>query len=466
LRQLRPQQFYRIVELECGNLFRRPVRSNDVQRRRKEVRVLLTGATGLIGSAVLARLREAGHEVIAVSRGSGSASLRSLASHIVRINISQATDAEDWLPHLKQVDAVVNCAGILQDSPGQSSAGVHDAGVAALFRACSQAGVRRVVHISAIGVDRGAQSEFSRSKLAGDEKLMALDLDWVILRPSVVVGRPAYGGSALFRALAALPVLPVPQKTGQLQVVQLDELVQTIIFFLGADAPSRQALEIAGPDRLTFPEVIAVYRQWLGWSRAHIIELPEWIAARVYRLGDFAGWLGWRAPIRSTAQREIARGAVGDATEWTRLTGIEPRSLRSALAAEPASVQERWFAQLYLLKPVLFTVLSVFWIGTGIVSLGPGWRIGVGLMQQGGAGGLSEMSVIAGALADVAIGIGIAFRRTARLALYAALAISVFYLIAGTAILPILWAEPLGPMLKIWPILVLHLVALGILADR
>lgn len=430
------------------------------------MRVLLTGATGLIGSAVLARLREAGHEVIAVSRGTGGSRIRSTTDHILKLDISRATEPEDWLPHLSQVDAVVNCAGILQDGPGESSAGVHDRGIAALFRACGQAGVRRVVHISAIGVDRGAQSEFSQTKLAGDEKLMALDLDWVILRPAVVVGRPAYGGSALFRGLAALPILPVPLSTGQLQIVQLDELVRTITFFLGADAPSRQALEIAGPDRLSFPEVIATYRHWLGWPSARIIELPEWIATPIYRLGDVAGWLGWRAPMRSTAQREIARGAVGDPTEWRLSTGIQPRSLHSALAAEPASVQERWFAQLYLLKPVLFVVLSVFWIGTGIVSLGPGWSIGVGLMQQGGAGGLSETSVIAGALADIAIGIGIAFRRTARLALYGALCISLFYMVAGTVVLPVLWAEPLGPMLKILPILVLHLVALASLTDR
>ena len=170
--------------------------------------------------------------------------------------------------------------------------------------------------------------------------------------------------------------------------------------------------------------------------------------------------------MRSTAQREIARGAVGDTTQWTRATGIEPRSLPSALATKPVCVQERWFAQLYLLKPVLFGVLSVFWIGTGLISLGPGWSIGVGLMLQGGAGALSEVGVIAGALADLAVGIGIAFRRSARLALYGALGISLFYLIAGTASLPILWAEPLGPMLKILPILVLHLVALAIHTDR
>jgi hypothetical protein len=64
--------------------------------------------------------------------------------------------------------------------------------------------------------------------------------------------------------------------------------------------------------------------------------------------------------MRSTAGREIVRGAVGDASEWVQLTGIEPQSLDVALAAEPASVQERWFAQLYFLKPLLLGVLSLF----------------------------------------------------------------------------------------------------------
>jgi hypothetical protein len=74
--------------------------------------------------------------------------------------------------------------------------------------------------------------------------------------------------------------------------------------------------------------------------------------------------------------------------------------------------------------------------------------------------------VIGGALADIVIGIGIAFRRTARPALYAALAISVVYTILGTVLVPRLWADPLGPMLKIWPIMAFNLLLLAILRDR
>lgn len=429
------------------------------------MRVLLTGATGLIGSHVLARLRAEGVEVRAVARRSHAQDSDKAVSWI-KLDLRDATRPEDWLPFLDGVDAVVNCAGVLQDTRADSTSAVHDRGPAALFKACEMTGVRRVIHLSAIGVDRESLSGFSQSKLAGDEALSRCDLDWVILRPSVVVGRAAYGGSALFRGLAAQPLAFAPPDAGPLQIVQLGDLVETIVRFLRPDAPARVAVEVAGPERLSFEDVVTTYRRWLGWPPARRLRPPPLLMDLAYRLGDFAGWLGWRPPIRSTARREMVRGAVGDPGEWTRLTGIAPQSLSDALAANPASVQERWFAKLYLLKAMVFTVFSTFWIVTAIISFGPGYRIGVDLMREGGAGPLSGPSVIAGALADLTIGLGIAYRPTAKLALYGALALSLFYVVAGSILLPRLWAEPLGPLWKIWPILALNIVALAILDDR
>jgi hypothetical protein len=106
-------------------------------------------------------------------------------------------------------------------------------------------------------------------------------------------------------------------------------------------------------------------------------------------------------------------------------------------------------------------------MGTGVISLGAGWEEGLGYLREGGiSDGLAQAGVVAGALADLAIGVGIAFRRTARGALWAAIAISVFYMVAGTFVLPRLWLDPVGPMLKIWPIIALNLVALAVVDDR
>ena len=161
------------------------------------MRILLLGATGLIGSAVAARLGADGHELTGVARNVDSAARRVPVARWLRLDLRSMLCPEDWLPHLAGLDAVVNCAGALQDSLRDSLMRVHRDAPAALWRACEAAGVRRVVQVSAIGVDRGGATTFSRSKQEGDAALEQSGLDWVILRPSVVVGRAAYGLSLI-----------------------------------------------------------------------------------------------------------------------------------------------------------------------------------------------------------------------------------------------------------------------------
>ncbi|MER8725637.1 SDR family oxidoreductase [Mesorhizobium sp. M1027] len=428
------------------------------------MKVLVTGATGLIGASVVARLLSEGHEVIGLVRSPGAN--RAGNYQLLVLDMAVALQPEDWLPHLRGVDAVVNCAGVLQDSPREKTREVHRDAAVALFRACARAGVARVIHFSAIGVDRAQPSAFSATKLAGDQALMTLDLDWVVLRPSVVLGRPVFGASALFRGLASLAVLPSMPGTGRLQVVLLDDVVSTVVFLLDPASPSRVVLELVGPEQLSMDEVVGSYRRWLGWAPAARFVLPAPVARLLYGLGDLAAMFGWRPPMRTNAAREIARGAVGDPSDWTAATGIRPQTLAGFLALNPATVQEKWFARLYFIKPAIFVVLPVFWIITGIVSLTTGYGSGVDLMQGTGAGILSAPIVIAGALADIAIGVVIAWRPAARKGLYGGIALSLFYLVVGSFLSPDLWNDPLGPFLKVLPILVLHFVALAVLEER
>ncbi|HEU0098988.1 MAG TPA: SDR family oxidoreductase [Allosphingosinicella sp.] len=430
------------------------------------MRILLIGASGLIGSAVAARLKRDGHEIVAVGRGGGPAARRVPVDRWLFLDLRGVTTPQAWRPHLAGIEAVVNCAGVLQDSSRDSPGRVHRDMPLALWAACQAAGVRRVVHFSALGVDRGGITPFSSTKREGDDALAASDLDWVILRPSVVVGGPAYGGSALFRALASLPVLPLPPRAGAVDVVQLDDVAETVARLIGPNSPSRVALDLAGPDRLAFADIVAAYRGWLGWTPAKSFTAPGWLMGLAYRFGDALAWLGWRPPVRSTPGREIRRGATGDNAPWRRVTGIEPRSLAAALAASPASVQDRWFSRLYLLKPLAIGTFALFWVLTGLISLGPGYQRATHYMLAGGGGALSEPSVIAGAVADIAVGCAIAWRPTAKLGLWAALGLSAFYVAAGTILLPGLWSDPLGPMMKIWPILALNLLCLAILDER
>lgn len=429
------------------------------------MRVLVVGANGFIGSAVVARLAGDGHAVIAVVRRAAAAARLDRLVETRVLDVARARP-QDWAAPLAGVDAVVNCAGVLQDSFRDRTA-VHAAGAAALFAACEQAGVRRLVQVSATGVDHDAGTAFMRSKLKGDQDLMTRDLDWVLLRPSVVVGSAAYGGSALVRALAALPVLPLAADTGPLQVVQLDDVVTTVSLMVRPEAPSRCVLELVGPRPLSFREVVAAYRRWLGYSPARVLILPRLVSRLMFMAGDGLGWLGWRPPMRSTARREIARGSVGDPAAWQAATGIVPQDLDAALAARPASVQERWFARLYFLKPLVLIVLAAFFVATGLISLGPGWEAGRWLMLKAGASSsVASNVVMAGAAVDIVIGLAIAIRPTVRWALIAALTLAVAYLVAATVLAPALWAEPLGPLTKVFPVMVLILVGLATLDDR
>ena len=294
-------------------------------------------------------------------------------------------------------------------------------GATALFTALERAGIRRVVHISALGVDRAAVTAFSASKLAGDGALKARNLKWVILRPSIVVAPgAAYGGSALLRGLAALPFLPDVAQAGCLQLVQLQDLVETVAFFLRPKAPVCLTLEVCGPEPLTLTEVLRTFRRWLGLRETSVIPIPIWLLRAMSFSGDFLSLLGWRSPVRTTTLRELAQGSTGDPEPWITITGIKPKSLAQALAENPASVQERWFAKLYFVKAVVFAVLSLFWLLTGLITFGSAWDAGQLLLR---GAGLPDAGVpllaAAGALADILVGFGIAFRATSKCALYA-----------------------------------------------
>jgi len=425
------------------------------------MRVLVAGASGFIGRHLAHALQNAGHEVVALVRRE-DASVKLLAARVERCDLESAT-VTSLIPRLEGVECVVNLAGVFADGAGQSTR-VNESGAEALFEACEKARVRRVIHFSALGAD-DQRTPFARTKFAGERALMARDVDWIILRPSIVLGPSSSGTGGLIRGLAAQPLLPM-EEAGHIDAVRLDDVVETVLRLVDAQTPGHRVLDLVGPERLTFAEIVARYREWLGWPRARLVRAPRWAMGLAYFFGDIAGALGWRSPIRSSARTELSRGAIGDGALWNATTGVKARSLNEMLADAPATLEDRRFAQFYFLKPVIFAITGSFWIGTGIISLTIGYDIGVALLREGGMGALSGPSVIAGGWADILIGLGVIFRPTARLALWGAILISLFYAVAGTIVLPRLWEDPIGPMLKIWPIVVLNFVALFMVRDR
>ena len=94
---------------------------------------------------------------------------------------------------------------------------IHYEAPKAIFEACVEQGIKKIIQISALGIDK-VDVPYAKSKLAIDNYLQTLDIDSTIVRPGLVYGKGAYGGSSLFRGLAGLPfILPMPGRAEQLQ---------------------------------------------------------------------------------------------------------------------------------------------------------------------------------------------------------------------------------------------------------
>jgi hypothetical protein len=350
---------------------------------------------------------------------------------------------------------------VLQASHGQSIAAIHTNAPEALFRACSLSGVRRVIQISAIGADDAAGTDYAVSKRRADVFLESHSdtLDWIILRPSLVYAQGAYGGTALFRALAALPfAIPLVEKGDQLfQPIYIGDLADTILHILDTPSLRGKIIDPVGPERLTLKQILNDLRGWLGFAPVRSLSVPLWLIWPVVRLGDVLG-----GTINTTALRQLKYGNVGDVFAFTCATGIRPRTWGDALRAEPAQVQDRWHARLYFLRPLLRATLAATWIVSGSVGLASSAALAQSVSLFGPT--LSPLIVWTTCLIDIAIGVAVLWRWRA-IAL-----VQLFVVVAYTAIItitePALWIEPFGPLLKNIPFAAAILVLAAIETER
>jgi uncharacterized protein YbjT (DUF2867 family) len=426
------------------------------------MRVLVTGAYGLIGAACLARLHAAGHDVIAAGRSLRSARRRLPYAQWIAADFAKLANAEAWQPLLQGIDAVVNCVGVLQDGLRDDVRRVQLDGAKALFDGCVSAGVKRAIHISAIGAEPDGPSAFSRSKAAAEAYLQELPLDWVIVRPALVLGHAVYGGTAMLRGIAAFPgIVPLVRADARMQVVGLEDLAETVARALSPDAPAKTVWEVAHPQVHRLADIVIALRGWLGFAPRRVLALPDAFAKAVAAVADALGFLGWRSPARTTSLAQLTAGVIGDPRRWMAETGIAPKSLDQVLAARPASVQDRWFARLYLLKPLAILGLAIATIVPNAERLAAFLGFGPGYL-----GGRAMLLGAASSAVALLAGLSLAVRPAARCALLVLLVLTLSQL-AGLWFRPsISFAGLLDAVAFKLPMLLLILFTLGILDDR
>jgi nucleoside-diphosphate-sugar epimerase len=296
--------------------------------------VALTGATGFIGQWLLRELPKRGYRLRVLLRRPSVVPMAA-ASAVV----GDLARPQNMAAALADVDAVIHSAGIahtMSGLPEDDYRLLNTQATIGLARAAQRAGAKRFVFLSSIRAQSGPTADhvltealppqptdaYGRSKLAAEQGLAELDLDWVALRLVLVYGSGVKGNMAeLLRLVRAPYPLPFGGLKARRSLLALDNLLTAVDAVLAAPEPLRRPMIVADPEPLTIPEMIAAMRRGLG-RRPGLIPVPP-------RLLEAA----LRAVGRPDVYQRLAGQLVAEPAALVRLGWSPAVSSREALAA-------------------------------------------------------------------------------------------------------------------------------------
>lgn len=298
----------------------------------------LTGATGFIGRHLLHALPKRGYRLRVLLRRPSH-----LPPECASAMIGDLTRPSNMAEALAGVDAVIHTAGIAHDMsgvPDDDHRLLNTEATVAFARAAQHAGVKRFLFLSSIRAQAGPAADgvltedmeprpidaYGRSKLAAEQGLAELDIDWAALRLVLAYGPGVKGNMARLLNLARMPYpLPLGGLKARRSLLSLDNLVEAVDRLLTATGPLRRPLIVADRDPLTVPEMIAALRRGLG-RRPGLVPVPEPILEA-----------GFRALGRMDAYRRLSGALVADASALRAYGWDPPVETRAGLAALAAN---------------------------------------------------------------------------------------------------------------------------------
>jgi uncharacterized protein YbjT (DUF2867 family) len=438
-----------------------------------DVKIAVLGASGLIGSAVADDLQRRGIPFVAIARRFTATQRTNFAdSWIESPVVDIGSHALGTLFAAKDIDLVINCVGVLQDGVKGTTGDVHARFANTLIEAIHSSGHPiLLIQISIPGRPADDRTAFSKTKRAADEAIIESGIPFVILRPGFVIASAAYGGSALIRALAASPFeLPKSLTNRPFAATAVADIAGTVAWvstrWRGGERDWHAVWDVMETTSSTLGDVVAAFRNHFGGPRP-FWRLPLWLLVVGARCGDLASVWGWSPPVRSTAVVEIQRGVCGDPLAWMAATGIRPKSVYAALNDAPPTIQEKWFARLYFAKLLIIAILSFFWIASGLIALTFGARDAMGLLISHGLRTEIARALLVGTgVIDILIGVAIGVKRASPAGLMAGILVSLIYLISATFFAPELWFDPVGPLVKVLPVIALMAAGIAVADDR
>lgn len=394
----------------------------------------------MIGGAVARRLERAGHEVVYAGRSETD------GTHALHLDFAGPPEHARLVERLGGVDVVINAVGIFQPTVKQDFGTVHVNGLRRLCEAAVEAGVSRIVHLSALGAAAGGGTGYFTSKAQAESYLESLPVPVVILRPSLVFS-PDGASTRLFTRLASLPLLALPDGGRQLvQPVHVDDLAEAIEY--AATGQGSVTVDAVGPHALAFRDYLQAIAEQLGRRPPQVLAVPPRLLAPVLPLAGLlsGGVLG------TDALRMLEAGNTADPGPFTRLLGHPPRPVSAFIEPPTRATLDSWLRRGRVLLWMRLA-LAVMWLGTAWTSLWGYPREGsYALLAQLGLQGLPATAALwLGAGLDAVLGLALLLPRRRRV-YQAQIALMVAYTLLISVWLPEFWLHPFAPLLKNVPI--------------
>ena len=297
--------------------------------------ILLTGASGFVGSHVLPALLGAGHNVVALCRSERVAS--KLLERVddggrrLTTRIGDVGDVDSIAAAAQGCDAIVHLVAIPRDwSGGRDLDRVNHLGTANVVAAAQRAGVRRLVHLGALGVEEREGLNYASSKARGERVVRDSGLDYTIIKPSLIWGER----DGFFNIVAALvrlpaPIVPVPGSgKSRFQPVWAGDVARAIVTVLGdAKRSIGRSYELGGPRYWTYAEITREVARALN-KRRMIIPMPVPLIRIVAGLSEA---VRLPFPVATDQLRQLALDNIGALDAVERELGFVPVDMAGRL---------------------------------------------------------------------------------------------------------------------------------------
>ncbi|MDI6711084.1 MAG: complex I NDUFA9 subunit family protein [Bacillota bacterium] len=285
--------------------------------------ILITGATGFVGTHVLRELRDRGETVAALVRATQKAGAPARLGAAVREG--DVTDPVSLKVACQGVDRVVHLVAIIRERGKATFQAVNVEGTRHLAEAAAQAGVRHFVHLSALGAGPDPRLRYTYSKWLGEEAVRSSGVPWTIIRPSVIFGEGFGFVDRLVQAVNMTPGLVAVPGSGRtlFQPVWAGDVARVVARVLAEGAPHfGQAYEIGGPEHLSYEQMLDIVMRSLG-VRKRKVHVPLFLvrpalAVMERVLPD--------PPATTTELAQLAKDNITAPDSIERAFGFRPRS--------------------------------------------------------------------------------------------------------------------------------------------